>query len=191
MSMSLGGAGDSGEDSCTDRDDADGIIAEAPCGAVANQSTAAASGNDGVDEYCRFGCSAAGLRHFASQHAIDPEATTSDVCHTMIKPATVPSGWDCKPTLVNPEKGWYDHEYEESATGIRQNDPPPGTTSYCQAIGGRGEKQGAGVMVVVMLRGVGRERWLIKTRGQDRRAACMQQMSQNSRNARRNYATVG
>ena len=169
--MSLWGAGDSGEDPCTDRDsgedpcadsdsdedpcadsdDADGSIGKAPCGAVANQSTEAASGNDRVDEYCRFGCSVAGFRHFVSLRAVDPEATTSNVCHTIIKPATAPSGWDCNPTLVNQDKGWYTHEYEEIATGIRQASPPPGTTSYCQVIGGgsreQGGKQGAGVMV--------------------------------------------
>ena len=63
---------------------------------------------------------------------IGPELSTSDVCHTLLKPATVPEGWRCIPTLTDAEKGWYSHEYEEVGTGVRQSTPPPGTMSYCQ-----------------------------------------------------------
>ena len=95
---------DSGKGPCADSGDADGSIGKAPCGAVANQGTAAASGNGRVDGYCRHGSSVAGFRHFVNLRAIDPKATTSDFCHTIIKPATAPSGWHCKPTLVDAEK---------------------------------------------------------------------------------------
>jgi tetratricopeptide (TPR) repeat protein len=86
---------------------------------------------------CRWGISPAGLLWFISQQPADSitsETTTSDVCHMLIKPATVPAGWECRPTLKDPEKRWYSHKYVELATGRVQTDPPPGTRSFCEKL---------------------------------------------------------
>jgi hypothetical protein len=81
-----------------------------------------------------FGISLVALLAFATLYRdqISPDATTSDVCHRLLKPLTTPAGWKCVPTVTNAEKGWYKHEYVEEATGRRQDAPPPGTTSYCE-----------------------------------------------------------
>ena len=56
-----------------------------------------------------WGISARGIAAFVEQHEaeISEETTTSDVCHRLIKPATVPDGWCDEPTLVDPERRWW------------------------------------------------------------------------------------
>ena len=62
-----------------------------------------------------IGISLEGLDYFLARHGSDitEEMTTSDVCHTIIKPATTPRGWTCVATLIDAEKGWYRHDYTD------------------------------------------------------------------------------
>jgi hypothetical protein len=86
-------------------------------------------------EYCRYGISAAGLRHFFSAHGHTSAGhTTSDICHSVIKPLTVPAGWECLPTLTDAARRWYSHVYRERATGRTQAMPPEGTRSMCEVM---------------------------------------------------------
>lgn len=88
-----------------------------------------------------YGMSAAGLRHFWNQNrSAETEGyTTSDVCHTLIKPATVARGWECLPKLTNPVERYYDHLYRNIATGEticcgfgKAGTPPNGSQPYCE-----------------------------------------------------------
>jgi hypothetical protein len=86
-------------------------------------------------EYCRYGISAAGLRHFFTAHGRTIAGlTTSDMCHAVIKPLTAPAGWECLPTLTDANRRWYSHEYRERATGRTQATPPEGTRSMCEVM---------------------------------------------------------
>ena len=86
-------------------------------------------------EYCRYGISAAGLRHFFSAHGHTSAGhTTSDICHSVIKPLTAPAGWECLPTLTDAARRWYSHVYRERATGRTQAMPPEGTRSMCEVM---------------------------------------------------------
>ena len=89
-----------------------------------------------AEHYCRHGISLAGLEYLRVRHGdqITAAATTSDVCHTIIKPATVAAGWIDEVTLTDPDKRWFNHEYRETATGRVQPQPPPGTMSYCELL---------------------------------------------------------
>ena len=76
------------------------------------------------------GISLAGLEHFLRTFGpqIDGDATTSDVCHAIIKPQTAPVGWVCEPRLINAEKRWYAHTYVDArnpSTTVTQ--APPGS----------------------------------------------------------------
>ena len=55
-----------------------------------------------------FGISIEGLEHFLETHAdfINGDSTISDVCHTLIKPETLPKGWRSNVDLVDEEKRW-------------------------------------------------------------------------------------
>ena len=97
----------------------------------------AAAAGPSAAEYCRHGISAAGLLWFISQlpaGVITADTTTSDVCHMLFKPATVPTGWQCRPTLLNADLRWYSHDYVELLTGNVQATPPLGTRSYCEVL---------------------------------------------------------
>ncbi len=86
-------------------------------------------------EFPNIGISIEGLEHFAGSHPqITQAQSTSDVCHTVIKPLTVPKGWVDIAVLINPEKGWYSHEYKNEATGLVQKRAPSGTSSYCNQL---------------------------------------------------------
>ena len=88
-----------------------------------------------AEEYCKYGISAAGLRHFYTTHGhASAGRTTSDLCHSVIKPLTVPAGWECLPTLTDAARRWYSHEYRERATGCTQATPPAGTRSMCEVM---------------------------------------------------------
>lgn len=89
-----------------------------------------------AEHYCRHGISFAGLEalHDKCKDGITSVTTTSDVCHTLIKPATVPAGWLDEVTLINPDKRWFAHSYREIATGKTQTHSPPGTASYCELL---------------------------------------------------------
>lgn len=85
-------------------------------------------------EYCSFGISAAGAEYFLQIHEerISESTTTSDVCHEIIKPMTVPEGWRDEVELINPERRWYKHTYVNVASQNRQESAPPGTRSFCE-----------------------------------------------------------
>jgi hypothetical protein len=88
-----------------------------------------------AEEYCKYGISAAGLRHFYNTHGhASTGLTTSDLCHSVIKLLTVPAGWECLPTLTDAANRWYSHEYRERATGCTQATPPAGTRSMCEVM---------------------------------------------------------
>eukprot|EP01047_Picozoa_sp_COSAG01_P038832 COSAG01_NODE_3171_length_6469_cov_9.978022_4_plen_817_part_00 len=81
-----------------------------------------------------LGISLAGLESFLSTHAaaIGEGATTSEVCHTVIKLLTTPRGWICEATVTDAQKGWYRHRYVHEESGAASERPPPGTCSYLQ-----------------------------------------------------------
>jgi tetratricopeptide (TPR) repeat protein len=86
-------------------------------------------------EFPNVGICIEGLEQFARDHPeITPKHSTSAVCHTVIKPMTVPDGWLDKAVLTNPEKGWYSHEYLDRGTGKLQKAAPVGTSSYCEKL---------------------------------------------------------
>jgi hypothetical protein len=89
-----------------------------------------------AEVYCQYGISLAGLEALHASHTkqVNATTTTSDLCHTIIKPATVPAGWVDEVTLIDPEKRWFGHSYRESATGQTQQHSPPGTMSYCELL---------------------------------------------------------
>jgi tetratricopeptide (TPR) repeat protein len=65
---------------------------------------------------------------------ITADMTTSDVCHTVVKPMTVPAGWSDVPTLINPQKGWFAHKYVSLTTGEEKDDAPLGTRSLAKLL---------------------------------------------------------
>lgn len=87
-------------------------------------------------EYARHGIAVEGLEALLAEHggAIAEDATTSDVCHALIKPLTVPAGWADEYELIDATKRWYTHRYREQATGAAQDAAPPGTRSYCELL---------------------------------------------------------
>eukprot|EP01047_Picozoa_sp_COSAG01_P089342 COSAG01_NODE_21470_length_900_cov_2.951311_1_plen_215_part_10 len=89
-----------------------------------------------AQQYCRWGISAEGIQAFQRDHrgSIPPDATTSDVCHAVIKPLTTPSGWVDEVTLADKSKRWYSHRYRHTATDCVQDAAPPGTCSYCEKL---------------------------------------------------------
>jgi hypothetical protein len=88
-----------------------------------------------AEEYCKYGISAAGLRHFYNVHGhASARLTTSDLCHSVIKPLTVPEEWECLPTLMDADRRWYSHEYRERSTRSTQATPPAGTRSMCEVM---------------------------------------------------------
>ena len=89
-----------------------------------------------MPDFPYVGITVDGLEHFARLHAgeITAASTTSDVCHTVIKPITVPIGWIDVATLFDAKKGWYSHQYKNRATGVMQQIAPAGTMSYCEKL---------------------------------------------------------
>eukprot|EP01051_Picozoa_sp_SAG22_P003648 SAG22_NODE_180_length_16069_cov_5.323231_15_plen_1459_part_00 len=94
-----------------------------------------------IRTYCRYGISASGmeeiLRRFDGR--IGAKDTTSDVCHRLLRPATVPKGWTDRATLTDPDKRWYGHRYVEHAAGMRRRatdhkSAPGGTRSFCELL---------------------------------------------------------
>eukprot|EP01043_Picozoa_sp_COSAG02_P084471 COSAG02_NODE_22301_length_757_cov_0.796353_1_plen_129_part_10 len=92
-----------------------------PWNSIEHQSAqpAAASKLPSAAEYCRFGISVEGLELVLGRHAaaITDDTTTSDVCHSLIKPKTVPTGWSDDATLIDAQKRWYKHTYRELKSG--------------------------------------------------------------------------
>ncbi|MGY9050442.1 MAG: hypothetical protein ACKVKF_26340, partial [Rhodobacterales bacterium] len=95
------------------------------------------------------GISAAGLLHCVERAVelfgapIGADMSTSDLCKTLIQPATVPPGWACEPERILFDddgndvsaKGWYKHCYVKASSGLRQpNRPPQGTRSMCSRL---------------------------------------------------------
>jgi hypothetical protein len=96
-------------------------------------------GTPTADEYCKYGISLAGLQRFFEAHGhASAGRTTSDLCHSVIKPLTVPEEWECLPTLTNADKRWYSHAYQkrvaEGCTQRSQATPPAGTRSMCEVM---------------------------------------------------------
>eukprot|EP01051_Picozoa_sp_SAG22_P009608 SAG22_NODE_811_length_7061_cov_84.983338_7_plen_598_part_00 len=99
-----------------------------------------------AEQYARHGISLTGLQALAAAHReqITAATSTSDVCHTIIKPATVPAGWTDRyeHILVDDDgedvsaKRWYKHSYVNKVDGSRRGakDAPPGTVSYCELL---------------------------------------------------------
>jgi hypothetical protein len=97
-------------------------------------------------EYARHGIAVEALEAFLREHAergaLTADSTTSDACHALVKPATVPSGWVDEPEpLIIDEHGndirsrcWYKHRYRRREGGEAQGTAPPGTRSYCQLL---------------------------------------------------------
>jgi tetratricopeptide (TPR) repeat protein len=75
-----------------------------------------------------------GMDCFLATHgaAIGEDATTSDVCHTVLKVLTTPRGWICEATVTDPQKGWYRHRYVHAESGAAYECAPAGTCSYLQ-----------------------------------------------------------
>ena len=105
-------------------------LATAAALAVGAVPAPAASALPSAAEYCRHGISIDGLEHFAREHGVESGSTltTSDICHQIIKPATVPAGWEDLATLTHAGKRWYSHEYRDRATGALSKSAPEGTS---------------------------------------------------------------
>ena len=93
----------------------------------------------GMSDYHKYGILAEALRHVIDHHDITPEDTTSDVCHRILKPATVGTGWENIPILTNPDLRYYNHDYRNLTTGTvlhcgfqKPDTPPPGSRSFCE-----------------------------------------------------------
>ena len=74
-------------------------------------------------EYAQDGVTIEALEDLVPTYNITPDMTTSDVCHTLIKPNTTPDGWEDKWVLIDPDKRWYEHTYRN---GEEICDDPPG-----------------------------------------------------------------
>jgi len=93
------------------------------------------------DSYVRHGISAEGLQHFWDRNC-SPQTesfTTSDVCHSIIKPATAAPGWECVAILTDSELRYYAHDYHNTSTAAlvkcgfgKTGKPPAGSRSYCE-----------------------------------------------------------
>ena len=57
-----------------------------------------------AEAYYKYGISAKGLRWVVDHAVVDADATTSDVCHRILKPATVGPGWENIPVLTDPQQ---------------------------------------------------------------------------------------
>ena len=116
---------------------------ETPTTATAPLPTAA--------EYARHGIAVEALEALLDE--VGADATTSDVCHAVVKPATTPAGWVDEPTLVDAARHLYAHRYRRadaadaegadagaeggaprSATMPTTASPPSGTRSYCELL---------------------------------------------------------
>ena len=118
-----------GPESATEEPDAEGID-------IKEQPPSSADVPVSLPAFPQEGITIAALRRFLATHghSISDEMTTSTVCHTIIKPLTVPAGWADEATLINPKKGWYAHKYRNLATNAVQNEPPSDTKSYAQLL---------------------------------------------------------
>eukprot|EP01043_Picozoa_sp_COSAG02_P074630 COSAG02_NODE_15025_length_1212_cov_0.663073_1_plen_172_part_10 len=98
-------------------------------------------------EYARHGIAVEALEAFLREHTekgtLTADSTTSDICHALVRPATVASGWVDEPEpLTTDEHGndirsrcWYRHRYRRQGQGGEaQGTAPPGTRSYCQLL---------------------------------------------------------
>ena len=50
---------------------------------------------------------------------VGKKLTTSDVCHTILKPMTTPDGWVDRATCTNPQESWYEHEYHREGQTVQ------------------------------------------------------------------------
>eukprot|EP01047_Picozoa_sp_COSAG01_P102419 COSAG01_NODE_32012_length_587_cov_5.768443_1_plen_191_part_10 len=97
-------------------------------------------------EYARHGIAVEALEAFLREHtergALTADSTTSDACHALVKPATVPPGWVDEPEPLTIDahgndirsRCWYKHRYRRREGGEAQGTAPPGTRSYCQLL---------------------------------------------------------
>ena len=85
-------------------------------------------------EYIKYGISAKGLRHVATEFQIGAGTTTSDLCQLFIKASTLPPGWKDEPDLVDAENRYYSHKYVKDHTAERVDLPPDGTRSMCEVL---------------------------------------------------------
>eukprot|EP01047_Picozoa_sp_COSAG01_P021240 COSAG01_NODE_1227_length_11135_cov_33.369337_3_plen_817_part_00 len=106
-----------------------------------------------AEEYSQYGISLVGLEAFLEEHQNDITAgvtSVSDVCHTLIMPATIPAGWTDEPLIIDGVKRHYHHTYTSSAntqdttTVDRASHRPtadkaanPGTANAVSVRGGR------------------------------------------------------
>eukprot|EP01043_Picozoa_sp_COSAG02_P014858 COSAG02_NODE_620_length_19443_cov_91.259564_2_plen_1130_part_00 len=96
-------------------------------------------------QFCgeRTGLALAGIKHcLARSDGITDDTTTNDLCHTSIKPATVPPGWVDEPELIQFDDGGkdisaerrYKHVYRRSTSMLNQTEWPSGTRSMCDVL---------------------------------------------------------
>ena len=76
-------------------------------------------------EYIKYGISAKGLRHVATEFQIGAGTTTSDLCQLFIKASTLPPGWKDEPKLTDEKNRYYSHKYvkDQDEGGPPQDDP--------------------------------------------------------------------
>eukprot|EP01045_Picozoa_sp_COSAG04_P012956 COSAG04_NODE_894_length_9593_cov_18.225932_3_plen_694_part_00 len=118
-----------------------GDLARQLSGTTSTTTHGGAEGDDGAQrlptaaEFCgpTTGISLDGLLHMVELLGprLTAETTTSDVCHTFIKPMTTPAGWADEATLTDAAQRWYKHSYVHGASGERRSEPPGGTRSLC------------------------------------------------------------
>lgn len=93
--------------------------------------------------YCKWGISVKGLKHVqnqisssASNDSDDASVigrTTTDICHKVVKPMTVPEGWTLNVELDTETKRWTS-TYKNTATGVEQRNAPNRTCSLCELL---------------------------------------------------------
>lgn len=115
--------------------------------AAAESTEARSDGGDASNEAVPFassesslaGCgSSSGISFTGLQHIVELflstdaalQYTAADLCHSFVRPATVPSGWVDVAELADPHARSYGHTYVHAATGKRQTEPPIGTRSF-------------------------------------------------------------
>jgi hypothetical protein len=92
-----------------------------------------ATGSSVLPPFPRQGLTLAAIEQLLADHPeISPTMTTSTVCHTIVKPLTVPD--DCDVLVSQTANGWFKHTYRNRATGSESQEPPGATLSFAELV---------------------------------------------------------
>eukprot|EP01047_Picozoa_sp_COSAG01_P061759 COSAG01_NODE_7758_length_3068_cov_2.596497_1_plen_757_part_00 len=95
----------------------------------------AADAAAGPDTFPKLGCALAVLEAVVRDRRITANSTTDELCHTILKPSTVPHGWEEHVEAVPEDWGTrYTAKYTEHATGAEHLAVPNGTCSLADKL---------------------------------------------------------